>query len=136
MAQAENFKLSIPSRLNLVRDTCLGMLKKIEKFHLSESDLFDLRLCIEESLINAVKYGNKLDKNLKVDISVKVDENKVEVAILDQGEGFDYNTLPDPTVNSNILKSSGRGVYLVRHLMDEVRFNDKGNQITLVKYIK
>ena len=136
MAQAETFSLSLPSNINNVKKSCEQILEKFKKLNLSESDIFDLKLSIEEATINAVKYGNRLDENLTVDIKVLIYKDRIEITVRDSGKGFDYNNVPDPTENSNLIKSSGRGLFLIRHLMDEVRYNDKGNEVTIVKYIK
>jgi serine/threonine-protein kinase RsbW len=54
----------------------------------------------------------------------------------DEGDGFDYKNLPDPTLEENLQELKGRGVYLIRRLMDEVVFNEAGNQITMIKKLK
>ncbi len=77
-------------------------------------------------------YGNNSDpqKRVRVEVTVRVEE--IAVRVTDQGVGFDPTTVPDPTLPDNISKSGGRGIFLMRSLMDEVRFNDQGNSVTLV----
>lgn len=72
-------------------------------------------------------------RDRRVYVTARFDENAAVYVVRDEGAGFDPNTLPDPTVPENLLKPSGRGVLLIRTFMDEVHFNDKGNEITMIK---
>ena len=92
----------------------------------------NFRVGLTEALSNAMLYGNGSDpkKRVRVEVDIRVEE--VEVRVTDQGVGFDPTTVPDPTLPDNITKSGGRGIFLMRALMDEVQFNDQGNSVTLV----
>ncbi len=92
----------------------------------------NFRVGLTEALSNAMLYGNNSDpqKRVRVEVTVRVEE--IAVRVTDQGVGFDPTTVPDPTLPDNISKSGGRGIFLMRSLMDEVRFNDQGNSVTLV----
>ncbi len=92
----------------------------------------NFRVGLTEALSNAMLYGNNSDpqKRVRVEVTVRVEE--ISVRITDQGVGFDPTTIPDPTLPDNISKSGGRGIFLMRSLMDEVKFNDQGNSVTLV----
>ena len=92
----------------------------------------NFRVGLTEALSNAMLYGNRSDpqKRVRVEVDIKVEE--VAVRVTDQGSGFDPTTVPDPTLPDNISKTGGRGIFLMRALMDEVRFNDQGNSVTLV----
>ncbi len=103
---------------------------------MDESVVFDLKLCLEEALINAMKYGHKLRKDLKVRLGVECSDREVRISVEDQGEGFDPQKLVSCTEGTNLLKNHGRGVYLIHQLMDDVRYNPKGNAILMVKYLK
>ena len=96
-------------------------------------DVFSVRLALEEALINAIKHGNQMDPDKSVEISWEVTDSTVRVSIEDQGKGFDPSTLPDPTLEENLERSSGRGVMLIHHYMTSVGYNEKGNRITMVK---
>lgn len=80
-------------------------------------------MAVREALANAIKHGNKLnpDKRVFVEISV-VPETRLDVVVEDEGEGFDPDRVADPTVPTNLLRSSGRGVFYMRQFMDEVEF--------------
>ena len=92
----------------------------------------NFRVGLTEALSNAMLYGNTSDpeKSVRVEVEIKLEE--VSVRVTDQGVGFDPTTVPDPTLPANISKSGGRGIFLMKALMDEVQFNDRGNSVTLV----
>ena len=97
-------------------------------------DVFGVRLALEEALVNAIKHGNGMDPNKKVHIECRVSRERVWIRIRDEGEGFDLNALPDPTLEENLEKPSGRGVLLMREFMTNVEYNDRGNCVTLEKH--
>ena len=72
-------------------------------------------------------------KERKIEVEIELSAKQATVTIGDQGQGFDPATLPDPTDPENLEKISGRGVLLMRSFMDEVQFNESGNQVTLIK---
>jgi serine/threonine-protein kinase RsbW len=92
----------------------------------------NFRVGLTEALSNAMLYGNNSDpeKRVRVEVTIRVEE--VTVRVTDQGLGFDPTTVPDPTLPGNISKSGGRGIFLMKALMDEVQFNERGNSVTLV----
>ena len=92
----------------------------------------NFRVGLTEALANAMLYGNAHDpsKRVRVEVTLTRDANRARVT--DQGGGFDPCAVPDPTCPENILKSGGRGLFLMRQLLDEVLYNDQGNQVTLV----
>ena len=92
----------------------------------------NFRVGLTEALSNAMLYGNGSDpqKRVRVEVDVRVEE--LAVRVTDQGVGFDPTAVPDPTLPDNITKSGGRGIFLMKALMDEVRFNERGNSVTLV----
>ena len=98
-----------------------------------EEDLFAIRLALEEALINAVKHGNKLDPSKIVRVRYRVTETELEVAIEDEGAGFNPAALPDPTLDENLCMTAGRGILLMRAYMDAVVYSPKGTCVTLTK---
>lgn len=99
----------------------------------TDKDIFCLRLAMEEAIVNAIKHGNRADpqKRVLVRYSVSVLEALVEVE--DEGTGFDFDHIPDPLAPENIEKPSGRGIFLMRFYMTWVRFNERGNCVTLCR---
>lgn len=88
----------------------------------------NILVCLTEAANNAILHGNKSDVNKKVTITVESDEKNKSISftVKDEGNGFDYNNLPDPTSPENLEKTSGRGVYLIMQLADLVIFSDNG----------
>jgi len=127
--------IKIPSEISNIKKVSSEILNSLAPYKLNEDRLFDIRLCTEEAVRNAIVHGNRSDKKLYVTVNYWVDNNKLSIEIEDEGPGFDCDKVPDPTDEDNLIKGSGRGVYLVRHLMDEVEFNDKGNKVRFAKYL-
>lgn len=93
---------------------------------------FNFRVGLTEALSNAMLYGNGQDPQKRVRVEVTVDLDSITACVTDQGEGFDPTVVPDPTTPANIFRPGGRGIFLMRSLMDDVVFNDRGNSVTLV----
>ncbi|MCA1608990.1 MAG: ATP-binding protein, partial [Acidobacteria bacterium] len=79
------------------------------------------------------KHGNKFDAKKLVRIAADVSRQEARFTIEDQGEGFDVNSIPDPLDPTNLFKASGRGVLFIYNIMDEVKYNERGNRLTMVK---
>ncbi len=98
-----------------------------------KQDKFAIRLGLEEALSNAYKHGNKSDPNKTISAKWSVDEEKAVIWIADCGSGFNPNDVPDPRDDKNLEKPSGRGLLLIRAYMTEVSFNEKGNELRMMK---
>ena len=85
-----------------------------------------------EAVNNSIVHGNQLDPNKKVFIEIFFDKPNLHILIADQGKGFDFTTVPDPTTPENIENVSGRGVFLMKRLADNLIFNDTGTQVELI----
>jgi serine/threonine-protein kinase RsbW len=92
----------------------------------------NFRVGLTEALSNAMVYGNAHDPAKRVLVEVKLAEGRIEARVTDQGRGFNPSAVPDPTRPENLTNSGGRGIFLMRQLLDEVTFNDQGNQVRLV----
>ena len=125
--------VKVPSEAKFVRKVSTGILSGIDRYGIGESGIFDIKLCIEEALRNAMVHGNNSDKALHVTTSYWVDKGVLNIEIEDEGSGFDHAALADPTTALHILKNSGRGVYLIKKLMDSAEYNDKGNRLLMKK---
>ena len=88
-------------------------------------------IAMTEGVNNAIVHGNKLDESKSVSVSCAIDEKTLVFRITDEGPGFDYDNLPDPTAPENIEKPHGRGVFLMRHLADECAFEEEGRIVEL-----
>lgn len=126
-------RLTLPSDIRLVEDVVEVVARHLEeRFVDRHSVRFNLRVALSEALINAILYGNGEDDSKGVALRVLFGRHAVEMEVTDEGEGFDYQVLPDPTLPTNRLRPCGRGVFLIRQLVDEVRFNDTGNSICMI----
>ena len=110
------------------------VLARMIDFQYTETDLFSVRVAIEEALANALLHGHQGDKGLEIEVSWKVDGTSVEISVKDQGRGYDPNMVPDPTADENLTLPSGRGVAMMRSFMDEVLINERGNKVTMVRH--
>lgn len=99
----------------------------------SDEEAFNVKLALEEALTNAMRHGNALDPQLKVGVSIQADGARIALDVHDQGKGFDFQSLPDPTTGAYVNRPSGRGIFLMRKLMDSVEFYDGGRGIKMVK---
>jgi serine/threonine-protein kinase RsbW len=106
-------------------------LLKIHQF--GEREVFGIRLAVEEALVNAIKHGNQMDSSRKVRVAFQVSQEKFEVLIADEGEGFDPCEVPDPTAPENLERPCGRGIMLMRHYMTTVAYNERGNMVSMSK---
>jgi serine/threonine-protein kinase RsbW len=122
------------SCLNKAREIECEILGCCEKHHFTESDIFAIKLALEEALVNAVKHGNKMDKCKMVKVNYHITDQRADITIEDQGCGFNPAELPDPTADENLEMCSGRGILLMRAYMTSVVFNPQGNKVTLTKF--
>jgi serine/threonine-protein kinase RsbW len=105
---------------------------------LDEDQVFHLTMAIREATVNAVLHGNEYDRGRKIEGSLENTGDDLVFKVADQGEhAFDPDHLPDPLAPENVLKGSGRGIFLIRSLMDEVHFRQlhPGTELTLVKHL-
>ena len=124
----------IPSELRAVRRAQDRLLEELSVHGYSPASVFAIKLAVEEGLSNAIRHGNRCDPAKCVRLDFLVDDDSAVVTIADEGEGFDYDHLDDPTTDENLEKPTGRGIMLMRAYMDEVRFNSKGNRVRMVKF--
>ena len=106
----------------------------IERMNAAEypdSDVLAMRLALEEAIVNAIKHGHQGDPKKAVRVRYQVTARQVLAEVRDQGPGFDPNQVPDPTAPENLERATGRGLFLMRHFTTWVRFNRRGNCVTL-----
>lgn len=93
-----------------------------------------MTLAIREAAANAIKHGNRQDPDKIAQVTFEIDSETVTIEIRDQGKGFEVEEVPDPLAPENILKGAGRGIFLMRQLMDDVSFSfDEGTHVTMRK---
>lgn len=97
------------------------------------SDLYGkVLLAVVEGVNNAVVHGNKLDKTKTVTVEYHISDTTLSFSIIDQGRGFDYKAVPDPTTPENIEKPHGRGIFLMNHLADSIEFDQNGSEVRMI----
>lgn len=103
-----------------------------------EDDLHRISMAVREAAVNAVLHGNAYSPDKKMRISFENTGDSLIIKIADEGRGLHENEIPDPLAPENLLKQSGRGIFLIRSFMDEVRFRvlDPGTEITLIKHVR
>lgn len=129
----ENIEFELPSALSLMHIVLDYLLKRVEKLGVVKSEQSNLFVALDEAFVNAVKHGNKFDSAKNVRITAEVSKQEARFTIEDEGEGFDVTAIPDPLDPMNLFKTSGRGVLFIYNIMDEVKYNDRGNRLTMVK---
>jgi len=134
--EKDRASIEIPSEIKYIRKASSEILESLSPYRPGQKRLFDIKLCAEEAIRNAIVHGNRADKKLHVRISYWVESDKLNIEVEDEGPGFDPEKIPDPTAKGNMLKESGRGLRLIRKLMDNVDFNEKGNRIRMEKILK
>lgn len=104
---------------------------------LDEDEIFRLSMAVREATVNAVLHGNEYDPHKQITAVFENNGKSLTISICDEGKGVDPATLPDPTEPENLLRGTGRGIFLIRSLMDEVHFRQlyPGTELTLVKHL-
>ena len=126
-------KKVIPTDLKAARQVADELLERVETTGCGADVLFAIRLALEEALSNAIKHGNKFDREKKISVWAELAPELTAITVADEGGGFDPSALPDPTADENLEKPCGRGIMLMRAYMDEVVFNERGNRVRMVK---
>lgn len=131
MVLAENQKIRISSKAEniilverMIEDVC-------DLFNISEDYYGNILVSLTEAVNNAIYHGNKANPSKSIDIAFKSHPDRVSFSVKDEGPGFNYDNLPDPTNPENIEKPNGRGVFLMRNLADKVYFEDNGSKVIL-----
>ncbi len=129
-----NCSIVVESKSSAVVDVCKQILSKLEEHKFDKDDIFAVHLTFEEAFLNAVKHGNKMDPTKKVKVDYCVDSDKVEISITDEGEGFEPEAVDDPRFGAGLYEPGGRGLLLMDSYMDEVKYNEQGNSVYMVRY--
>jgi serine/threonine-protein kinase RsbW len=106
-----------------------------ERFELDDDIYGNIMIAVTEAVNNAIKHGNSGDKSKNVQLSLSLNESLIKFVVKDEGKGFDFQNLPDPTSPENIEKIGGRGIFLMKHLSDQVEFKDPGRIVELSFYM-
>ena len=134
----ETLERSLDSTLESVDSAEELALSVAQKAGFDDDDLMKIGMAVRESMVNAIVHGNRYNAHKKVRFTVAHSPERFTIRIADEGEGFDIEGLPDPLAPENLMRTSGRGIFLIRSFMDEVemrRRDPHGTEVTLVKYV-
>lgn len=126
------YTLQLPSRIDSIT-TLENFIDNLSvKYKFDDEIYANVLTCVSEAVVNAITHGNRENPDKKVYINLEVVEDKRLIfTISDEGEGFDFNNIPDPTAPENIENLTGRGVFIIKRLADQCIFNSKGNELEL-----
>lgn len=127
-----------PSTLESVDIAEAEILKAAEAAGFDEDEQHRIGMAVRECMVNAVVHGNRYNRNKQVHVVVTLGEGKFTIRIVDQGEGFEVQEVPDPLHDNNLLRHSGRGLFLMGAFMDDVKVqkvSPSGTEVTLVKNV-
>jgi len=129
-----SIKIQIPSLIENIRIIESFIDNAKDRYDLDDDIYGNIMIAVTESVNNAIKHGNQNNINKNVSLSLTLHENLIKFIVEDEGEGFSYFNLPDPTAPENIDKPGGRGIFLMRNLSDEVQFKENGRVVELSFY--
>src|SRR6201987_2797348 len=125
---------SLPSKVAAISPFTEQLMRFILNFRMADGSEIDIEMALREALANAVIHGNGDDSRKSVYVTCRCYvDGEVSVTVRDEGKGFDRSPVPDPTVLENLMFTQGRGIYLMKTLMDEVSFEEGGSVVRMRK---
>ncbi len=137
-SQADKISYTLESSLDSVDRIEKTAEEVAKRAGLDDDEVYRVTMAVREAAVNAVLHGNAYDASKQVVASFETSSSELVIRIADQGKGLDPETLPDPLAPENLLRGSGRGIFLIRSFMDEVRFRQlhPGTELTLIKHLR
>jgi serine/threonine-protein kinase RsbW len=127
--------IQVPSMIENIRMIESFIDNAKERFDLDDDIYGNIMIAVTEAVNNAIKHGNNSNKTKNVELSLSLQDSLIKFVIKDEGGGFNYDHLPDPTAPENLEKPGGRGIFLMKHLSDEVQFKENGRIVELSFYM-
>lgn len=131
----DNIQIQIPSLPENIRIVESFIDNAKEKYELNDDIYGNIMIAVTESVNNAIIHGNKSDNKKNVSLKLLLEKSLIKFVVEDEGFGFDFNNLPDPTLPENLSKPGGRGIFLMKNLCDEVSFKNEGRVAELCFYL-
>nr|MBI1231374.1 ATP-binding protein [Cytophagales bacterium] len=131
----KSIKISIPSLIENITIIESFIDNAKERFHISDDIYGNIMISVTECVSNAIIHGNKENPKKTVNLELRFYEDQIKFVVTDEGEGYDYHHLSDPTAPENLEKAGGRGVFLMKHLCDDISFEDSGRKTILTFYM-
>lgn len=132
----ETIQIQIPSITENIRIVESFIDNAKDRFNLNDDIYGNIMIAITEAVNNAIQHGNKSISKKNVSLKLIIEENNIKFIVTDEGVGFDYKNLSDPTSPENVSKIGGRGIFLMKNLCDEVAFNKEGREVELSFYLE
>ena len=132
MTETSVHRHRLPSKIESLVDVEKIVDELKETFLIPEEIYGNILVSLSEATNNAIKHGNKLDPEKYITLSFLPDKDKFTFSVIDEGNGFDYSDIPDPTHPDNIDKPDGRGIFIMKNLADDVEFIDEGKEVRLI----
>jgi serine/threonine-protein kinase RsbW len=129
-------RLVLPSHIEAVAEAAAAATDFVHNCGVGEEAAFGIEMAVREAVTNAMVHGNQEDEAKTVEVTLSCLGRELEIEIKDQGAGFDPTSVPDPTDPANLLKTSGRGIFLMRTFMDEVQWLNRPEGGTTVRMVK
>ncbi|HSW47203.1 MAG TPA: ATP-binding protein [Phycisphaerae bacterium] len=126
-------RVVIPSDLHAARQVEEDLLEIVQERGYPQESAFAIRLALEEALVNAHKHGNRCDPNRRITVTYDIDDRRVVIRVRDEGAGFAPICVPDPTLPERLSLPTGRGIMLMRAYVDDLAYNQTGNEVQLIK---
>jgi len=125
---------SLPSQIHAVSPFVDRLMRFVAMFRGVDDSELDIEIALREAILNAVSHGNAEDPAKRVYVTCRCTiDGEVSITIRDEGQGFDFDAVPDPTTSDKILSTQGRGIYLMKALMDEISFEEGGTIVHIRK---
>lgn len=131
---SERIEFAIPSRVEYLDGVLNHLSERLTRMGIIEPDSIEVVVALDEAIVNAIKHGNGYDPAKRVTVVAEISTRSATFTIEDEGDGFRPQDVPDPCAPENLLRTSGRGLLLINNIMDEVRYNERGNVLTMVKH--
>jgi serine/threonine-protein kinase RsbW len=125
------WEIRIPSQMSEGRREVDKFVARIEAWGVSREESLAFRHSLHEAIVNAVRHGNGGDPALHVRICYRFLSDDIFIEVEDEGRGFDRSSVVDPTTDENRVRPGGRGLLMMRHFMNSVEYNDRGNCVTM-----
>ena len=132
----ETTELVLPSRIEAIEDAAAAVAEFVSRSGVKPEVVFGVDMAVREAITNAVLHGNRQDESKVVEIRCTNSATHLEITVRDRGEGFNPDSVPDPTDPQNLMKSSGRGILFMRTFMDEVGWSHHPQGGTVVRMVK
>ncbi len=127
-------KQIIPSKLEACKSIVGRIAAESHDKGYNETERFAVHVALDEALSNAIRHGNRGDEAKTITVDCSIGDDAIRLSVSDEGHGFDPRSVADPTVDENLERPDGRGLFLMKTYMDHVFFNAAGNCVILVKH--